>query len=260
MDIKLERPIVFIDLETTGTETFSDRVVELFALKINPDKTDEFIATRINPEVSIPPEAIAVHGITDNDVIGKPNFKEYAPHLLDFLKDCDIAGYNVRRFDLEMLEAEFRRANIEFSREGRYIIDVQSIYHKFHPRDLAAAHKQYIDKEMEGHHSSEHDARATLEVFKAQLKTHAELPRTVKELHDFTSERRSLNWIDRNGKFVWVENEATVNFSKYRGKSLQYMAKNERDFLEWMIKNDFSQDAKNIASDALNGKLLKRSV
>lgn len=160
-----------------------------------------------------------------------------------------------------MLEAEFGRANIEFSREGRHIIDVQSIYHKFHPRDLAAAHKQYIGKEMEGHHSSEHDARATLEIFKAQLKTHAELPRTVGELHDFIGKRRSPNWVDRNGKFVWVGNEVILNFSpKHRGKSLQDMAKNERGFLEWMIKNDFSQDAKNIASDALNGNLPKRSV
>ena len=257
--IHLERPIIFIDLETTGTETLSDRIVELAALKIYPDGAEEIIITRINPGVAIPPEAIAVHGITDSDVADEPSFAEYAPELKAFLEGCDLGGFNVRRFDLEMIEAEFKRAGIEFSREGRHIIDAQSIYHKFEPRDLSVAHKKYCGKEIENRHSSAGDVRAAVDVFRSQLKTHPELPKTVKELHEFCAERRNENWLDSKGKFVWVDKDAVVNFGKYKGRTIQQMAEKERGFLEWMIKSDFMPDAKRIANDALNGVFPKRS-
>ena len=249
--IKLERPLVFIDLETTGTETLSDRIVELAALKIHPSGNEEIMTARINPCITIPPEAVAVHGITNNDVRGEPTFKEYAPRLLHFLKGCDLAGFNVKRFDLEVLEAEFRRADIEFSRD-MHIVDAQAIYHKFEPRDLTAAYRKYVGKEPEKRHSAEADVRAAVAVFTEQLKQH-DLPSSVKELHDFCNERRSDNWVDSKGRFVWIEGEAVVNFSRYKGKSLMYMSKHERGFLEWIIKGDFMADTKKLAEDALKG-------
>lgn len=254
MDIKLERPIVFLDLETTGIETLIDRIVEFSALKINPDNSEEVITIRINPQISIPPEAIAIHGIKNEDVADKPIFKECALRIKNFLENCDLGGFNVKRFDLEILEAEFKRVGIEFSRENRFIIDVQTIYHKFDPRDLLTAHKKYCNKEIEKHHSAEHDVRATVNIFIAQLEIHKELPHNISELHDFCNERKSISWIDSKGKFIWVGNDAVINFSRHRGKLLSDMTKNESSFLEWMLTTDFLPDAKKIVSDALNGK------
>ncbi|MEK6859927.1 MAG: 3'-5' exonuclease [Nanoarchaeota archaeon] len=255
MDIQLNKPLVFIDLETTGTETLIDRIVEFSALKINPDNTEESITTRINPHVPIPPEAIAIHGIKDNDVIDKPSFKEYALIIRNFLEGCDLGGFNIKRFDLEILEAEFKRAGIEFSKENRFILDVQTIYHKFDPRDLSAAYKKYCNKEIEKHHSAEHDTRATFNIFKSQLEIHKELPHNISELHDFCNERKSASWIDSKGKFIWIGNDAIVNFGPHKGKLLSYMVENESGFLEWMLNRDFLPDVKKIVSDALNGKI-----
>ncbi|MFA5992485.1 MAG: 3'-5' exonuclease [Candidatus Pacearchaeota archaeon] len=254
MDLQLNKPLVFIDLETTGIETFTDKIVELSALKINPDNTEESITTRINPQIPIPPEAIAVHGIKDSDVADKPTFKEYALTIKNFLDGCDLGGFNIKRFDLEVLEAEFKRAGVEFSKENRSILDVQTIYHKFDPRGLSEAYKKYCNKEIEKSHNAEHDVRATVEVFKSQLEMHKELPHNITELHDFCNERKSATWIDTKGKFVWIGNDAIVGFGPHRGKSLSYMVKNEPGFLNWMLTRDFLPDAKQIVSDALNGK------
>jgi len=253
MNIQLNKPLVFIDLETTGIETLIDRIVEFSALKINLDNTEESITIRINPQIPIPPEATAIHGIKDNDVADKPIFKEHALIIKNFLEGCDLGGFNIKRFDLEILESEFKRAEVEFSKENRFILDVQTIYHKFDPRDLSAAHKKYCNKEIEKHHSAEHDVRATVNIFKSQLETHKELPHDIKELHDFCNERKSASWIDSKGKFIWIGNDAVVNFGPHRGKLLSYIVKNESGFLEWMLNKDFLPDAKKIVSDALNG-------
>jgi DNA polymerase-3 subunit epsilon len=254
MDIQLDKPIVFIDLETTGIETLIDRIVEFSALKINPNTTEESITMRINPQIPISPEAIAIHGITDNDVVDKPTFKEQALIIKNFLDNCDLGGFNIKRFDLEILEAEFKRADVKFSKENRSILDVQIIYHKFDPRDLPAAYKKYCNKEIEKHHSAEHDVRATVDIFKSQLETHKELPHNINELHDFCNERKSASWIDSKGKFIWIGNDAVLNFSQHKGKLLSDIAKNEPSFLNWILTKDFLSDTKEIVSDALNGK------
>jgi DNA polymerase-3 subunit epsilon len=254
MDIELNKPIVFIDLETTGIETLRDRIVEFSALKIKPNKVEEVLTFRINPQIPIPSEATAVHGIKDHDVADKPSFKEYALTIRAFLEGCDLGGFNLKRFDLEILEAEFRRVNIEFSRENRLILDVQTIYHKFDPRDLPAAYKKYCNKEIENHHGAESDVRATVDIFKSQLQMHKELPNTIGELHDFCNEIRSASWIDSKGRFLWIGNDAVLNFGPHKGKSLSYMVKNESGFLNWMLTKDFLPDAKKIVFDALNGK------
>ena len=254
MDIQLNKPLVFIDLETTGIETLIDRIVEFSALKINPDNSEECITTRINPQIPIPPEAIAIHGIKDSDVADKPTFKEYALTIRNFLEGCDLGGFNIKRFDLEILEAEFKRAEVEFSKANRFILDVQTIYHKFDPRDLSAAYKKYCNKETEKQHSAEHDVRATVDIFRSQLEMHKELSHNISELHDFCNERKSASWIDSKGKFIWIGNDAVINFGPHRGKLLSYMVKNESGFLNWMLTRDFLPDAKKIVSDALNGK------
>jgi len=259
MDIQLNKPLVFIDLETTGTETLSDRIVEFSALKMNPDNTEESITVRINPQMPIPPEATAVHGIKDNDVKDKPSFKESAMAIKNFLENCDLGGFNIKRFDLEILEAEFRRAEIEFSKDNRCILDIQTIYHKFDPRDLPAAYKKYCGKEIEKHHSAEHDVRATVDVFKSQLEAHKELPHNLSELHDFCNERKSASWIDSKGRFIWIGNDAVINFGQHRGKLLSYLVENESGFLNWMLNRDFLPDAKKIASGALNGIFPQKS-
>ncbi len=258
MDIQLNRPVVFIDVESTGVSPPSDKIVELTALKIFPDKSEEILSTRINPGVPIPPEATAIHGITDADIQDKPTFKQYAPKLIEFLEGCDLGGFNVKRFDIPILESEFRRAGVEFSRQGRHILDVQTIYHKYDPRDLSAAYKKYCGKEMENHHASESDVRATFEILESQLKQYSDLPKTMRELHDFCNERRNPNWLDEEGKFVWVGEEVVINFGPHRGKSLSYLVENESGFLGWMISKDFLPDAKKIASDALKGEFPKK--
>lgn len=258
MNIQLDKPLVFLDLETTGIETLIDRIVEFSALKINPDYSEDSITIRVNPQMPIPPEATAVHGITDNDVAEKLPFKEHALTIRTFLEGCDLGGFNVKKFDLEILEAEFKRAGIEFSRVNRFILDVQTIYHKFEPRDLPAAYKRYCNKKIEKHHSAKEDVRATLDIFKSQLETHKELPRKISELHDFCNEKKHTIWIDSNGKFIWIGDEAAINFGIHRGKLLSYMAGNERGFLEWMLAKDFLPDAKEIAENALKGRFPKK--
>ena len=257
MEVQLSRPIAFIDIETTGLEIFKDKIIEFSAIKIHPDNNEEIITLRINPEILISPEATAIHGIKNEDISTNPPFKEYAHKISDFLKDCDLGGFNIG-FDLSILEAEFKRVGTEFSRNDRFILDVQTIYHRFDPRDLPAAHKKYCNKDIEKHHSAEHDVRATLNIFKSQLKTHKELPHNLKDLHDFCIKKKPSSWIDSQGKFVWVNNDVVMNFGLHKAKLLSEVVKNYPGFLRWMLTSDFLPDAKKIAEDSLQGIFLKK--
>ena len=252
-NLQLDRPIAFIDLETTGLSSSVDRIVELTVLKIHPDGTEELKSTRINPEIPIPTEATNIHGISDDDVADKPIFRQYARSLRDFLNDCDIGGFNVKRFDLPSLEAEFRRAGVEFSRKGRRILDTMVIYHRLDPRNLAAAYSKYCGKHLVNGHTSEIDVRATAEILEGQLDMHPELPRDVAGLHEFCCDPAEESWIDTEGKFVWAEGGATFSFGKYRGKSLKEVASIDPEYLQWVASADFSVEAKEIAMKALGG-------
>ncbi len=253
MNLNLSRPIVFIDLETTGTSPASDRIVEIAILKIAPDGTENFRCKRVNPGMPIPPEATAVHGITDADVAGEPTFARYASSIREFLADCDIAGFGVARFDLKMLEAEFQRAGVEFSRGDRGVIDAMVIFHQKEPRNLAAAVGFYLGREFPEAHSSEDDARAALEVLEAQLERYHDLPRDVRALDELCNPK-DPNWIDRDGKFSWVGGAAVITFGKHKGKSLEDLAAAEPDYLEWLLGQDFSPEVKQIVRDALSSK------
>jgi DNA polymerase-3 subunit epsilon len=252
-NLRLLKPIAFVDLETTGLNPWSDRIVEATFLKIHPDGNEELISKLINPEVPIPEEATAIHGITDSDVAGKPNFKQCGAELTAFIADCDIAGFNVKRFDLPFLETEFRRAGIDFSRQNRSIIDAQVIYHKLEQRSLEAAYQKYCGKELGGAHRSVVDVRATVEILDAQISSYAELPKDVCGLHEFCCGPGESNWVDPLGKFIMVEDEITFNFGRYKGERLTDVAKNHPDYLDWILhKRDFSLEVQEIVLRALN--------
>lgn len=250
-NLQLNRPLAFIDIETTGLRPYSDRIVELSILKINPDGTKEYKSHRVNPGVSIPAETTAIHGINDADVASEPMFQQYAKSIRDFLKDCDIAGFNVIKFDLPCLEAEFTRANIEFSRSDRYFIDSQIIFHQREPRNLQAAYQKYCSKDMVNAHSAEEDARVSAEVLDGQLEMYQDLPRDVPGLSALCY-RVEKNYIDSEGKFIWVEGEAVCNFGRHKDQLLREIAINNPDFLEWIARKDFSTEVKAIAIKALN--------
>jgi len=253
-NIKLERPLAFIDVETTGTNPYSDRVVELSILRIQPDGTEEYKSHRVNPETPIPAEATAVHGISDADVAGEPTFRQYAKGVCDFLEGCDISGFNVIKFDLPFIEAELARAGVEFSRRGRYLVDSMVIFHRREPRDLEAAYRKYCGAEMENAHSAEEDAKASAEVLDGQLEAYGDLPREVPALCGicYTIDE---SHIDAEGKFVWVEGEAVCNFSKdHKGRRLEDIAAESPGFLTWIIDRDFSPEVKEIANKALRGE------
>ncbi|MFC1861627.1 exonuclease domain-containing protein, partial [Chloroflexota bacterium] len=253
-NLKLDRPIAFIDIETTGLRPYADRIVELSILKIRPDGSEEYKNHRINPEIPIPAETTAVHGITDADVAGEPVFRQYANSIRDFLDNCDIAGFSVIKFDLPCLEAEFARANVEFSRQGRYLIDSQILYHQRDPRNLQAAYKKYCDKDMVNAHSAEEDAKVSAEVLDGQLEMYEDLPRDVAGLYALCR-RDEEDYVDSQGKFIWVEDEVVCNIGKHKGQLLREIAIDNPGFLEWIARKDFSPEVKSIAMKALNGEL-----
>ncbi|PZC51123.1 MAG: DNA polymerase-3 subunit epsilon [Chloroflexi bacterium] len=252
-ELILERPLLFVDLETTGLNTGLDRIVELTVLKRHPDGTEEIRSKRINPGIPIPFGATAVHGITDEDVAHEPPFQQYARSLREFIDGCDFAGFNAKRFDLPMLESEFRRANVEFSLDDAKIVDSMAIFHHFERRDLAAAYLKYCGKELEEAHSSAADIKATAEILDAQMEYYPELPRDVKGLHDFFYGSEPER-IDSEGKFIWLEGKAALGFGKYRSRSLEEIVVSDPEYIEWISDADFSEEVKNIASDALLGK------
>jgi len=252
-NLELVKPIVFIDLETTGLNPWSDRIVEAAFLKINTDGERESLTKLINPEIPIPAEATAIHGITDSDVAGEPNFKQHSAELVDFIADCDIAGFNVKRFDLPFLETEFRRAGINFSRQNRSILDALVIYHKLEQRNLEAAYQRYCGKELSGGHSSLADVTATVEILDAQIAFYAELPKDVCGLHEFCCEPEETNWVDPLGRFITIEDEIIFNFGKYRGDRLKDVAQSDPGYLQWILhKPDFSLEVHEIVLRALD--------
>ena len=251
--LNLRRPLAFVDLETTGTCPASDRVVEIAIFKVFPDGTEDFRCNRVNPGVPIPPEATAIHGITNADVANEPPFASYARSLNEFMADCDIAGFNVAGFDLRMLEGEFGRAGVDFSREGRAVIDAMRIFHLKEPRDLAAAVRFYCGRDHTEAHSSEDDARAAADVLQAQLERYGDLPRDVEGLHEVCTPV-DPSWIDPDGKFRWSGSDAVIAFGPQKGRTLQDVAAAEPGFLEWMLKKDFSPETMQIVRDALSGR------
>lgn len=252
MDLKLERPLVVFDIESTGVVPARDRIVELATLKIMPDGSSTSSCRRLNPEMAIPPSATAVHGIADADVADEPTFAMIAEHLAAYLDGCDLGGYNIITFDIPMLQAEFQRAGVPFSIEDRHLIDGYTIFCRLYPRTLSAAYSFFCGREHEGAHGAAADTAATWEVLKGQLAKHPELPRDVAELAAF-SRNSDPDAIDSTRRFKFRDGEAVVNFGKNAGRPLRDIAENDPGFLRWIIRSDFPEEVKEIARNALAG-------
>ncbi|HUX59306.1 MAG TPA: 3'-5' exonuclease [Bacteroidales bacterium] len=247
MDLKLKRSIAFIDLETTGINVSTDRIVELSVLKISPKGNEEWMTTRVNPEMAIPPKTTAIHGITDEDVAKAPVFREVARNLAAFLEGCDLAGYNAIKFDIPVLAEEFLRTNIDFNFRKRRYVDVQVIFHKKEQRTLVAAYKFYCKKELTDAHSSKADTAATFEVLKSQLDRYEDLENDVEKLADYSSFNTN---VDFAGRIILDEDGVEVfNFGKYKGKQVEHIFKDDPAYYSWMMKGDFPLYTKKVLTE-----------
>jgi DNA polymerase-3 subunit epsilon len=247
LNLNLKRPLAFIDLETTGVNVSSDRIVELSVLKVSPTGKEEWMTLRVNPEMPIPPKTTAIHGIKDEDVAGSPTFKEIAKNLAAFLEGCDLAGYNAVKFDIPVLAEEFLRANIDFNFTKRRYVDVQVIFHKKEQRTLTAAYQFYCKKDLEGAHGAKADTAATFEVLKSQLDRYKDLENDVEKLADFSSFNTN---VDFAGRIILDENGVEIfNFGKHKGKAVELVFKEEPAYYSWMMNGDFPLYTKKILTE-----------
>ena len=271
MELNLVRPLAVFDLETTGTNIGSDRIIEISIIKIHPDGKEQVFTQRLNPLIPIPAEATAVHGITNEDLVNEPTFAEVGTRISEFLNNCDFAGYNSNKFDVPMLVEEFLRANIPFEFKGRRLVDVQNIFHKMEPRTLRAAYKFYCKKELKNAHSAEADARATLDILKAQLDCYHDteyvshegliskpVVNDVKALHDFSFQTRNA---DLAGHIIYNGKDREVfNFGKYKGKTVEEVFNIEPSYYDWMMKADFPLYTKKVITSIKLRGFNKNSV
>jgi len=255
--LKLSRPLVIFDLETTGPNPHEDRIVEIAMVTLHPDGRRERWEERVNPERPIPPSATAVHGISDADVADAPRFAEVAPRVVALLDNRDVGGFNAARFDIPLLQRELDRVKVALPAQTRLVVDAQVVFHRMEPRDLSAAVRVFCGHDHAGAHGAMADAEATLDVLLAQVERYSEpeasIPDSVEELAEFCS-RRDDRFIDPEGKFQWEGDEPIIGFGKHRGILLREMAARSPDYLEWILRKDFSDEAKAIARDALSGK------
>ncbi len=244
MQLNLKNPLVFFDLETTGINIVSDRIVEISYLKIYPDGREESKTRRINPEMPIPPQATAVHGITDEDVKDCPPFKSIAKSLAAQIEGCDLAGYNSNRFDIPLLAEEFLRVDVDIDLMKRKFVDIQTIFHKKEQRTLAAAYKFYCDKDLEDAHSAEADTKATYEVLKSQLDRYPDLQNDVNFLSEYSC---FGNNVDFAGRVIYNDKkEEVINFGKYKGRLVAEVFKEDPGYYGWIMQGDFPLHTKKV--------------
>lgn len=244
MELSLKRPLIFFDLETTGTNVVTDRIVELSYIKIYPDGSEEKKSRRINPGIPIPPASTAVHHISDEDVKNEPTFKQIAKSLHSIFEGCDIAGFNSNKFDVPLLMEEFGRCGINFDVNGRHFIDVQNIFHKMEQRTLVAAYRFYCGKELEGAHSALADTQATYEVLKQQLDKYQDLENDVEALAKFSSLNKNLDFAAR---IVLDDQDRPIfNFGKHKGKTVKEVLKKDPSFFDWIMQGEFSKNTKDV--------------
>ncbi len=239
MKLNLVRPLAIFDLETTGTNITSDRIVEIAIIKILPDSSEFTYYKRINPERLIPPEISQIHGIYDKDVETAPTFRELAQEITEFIGDADLAGYNSNKFDIPILAEELLRVESTFDMGARKFVDVQNIFHKMEQRTLAAAYQFYCEKSMENAHNALYDTKVTWEVLKAQLDRYENLTNEVGELSEF-SKASNTDLLDFAGRLAINEKgESIYNFGKHKGKTIKEIAVLEPGYYGWMLDADF---------------------
>lgn len=245
MELKLQKPIVFFDLETTGVNAIHDRIVEISYIKVFPDGNEDSETLRINPERHIPEQSSAIHGIYDEDVKDCPTFKQVARDIAAIFVNSDIAGFNSNYFDVPMLVEEMLRAGIDFDITKCRLIDVQNIYHKLEQRTLSAAYKFYCGKNLEDAHSAQADTRATYEVLKAQLDKYPDkLNNDVQFLSSFSKMNDN---VDFAGRIIYNDKHIPVfNFGKYKGQSVEDVLARDPGYYGWMMQGDFPQNTKQV--------------
>jgi len=255
MPLQLNRPLAFIDLETTGINISTDKIVEIAIVKIMPGGEKVVKRKLVNPQMPIPQQAIDVHGITNEMVKDAPAFKQIAHEIKQFLDGCDIGGYNSNRFDMPMLIEEFLRAGVQFTVQGKKFVDVQKVFHMMEQRTLSAAYKFYCSKNLEDAHSAEADATATWEILEAQVERYPQIGNTVESVVKFTGEDDIVDFARR---FIKVNGVEVFNFGKHKGKSVEQVIKEEPQYYDWMMKGDFAMDTKQKFTEILNRTLLKK--
>jgi DNA polymerase-3 subunit epsilon len=248
MSLKLNRPIVFFDLETTGVNIVKDRIVEISILKIFPNGNKESKTWLVNPTIPIPQETIDIHGITNEKVEKEAKFKEIHKDILELIKDCDLAGYNSNKFDIPLLAEEFLRCEYDFSIDNINTIDVQNIFHKLEQRTLSAAYKFYCKKDLENAHSAEADTIATYEILLAQISKYDELDNDIKFLSQFS--QRGNKKIDIAG-FIKLndKNEEIITFGKYKEKTIKEIYDENPGYFSWINQADFPLYTKKVLKD-----------
>jgi len=237
MQLNLTKPICFFDLETTGINISKDRIVEISILKVHPDGKEDTKTWLVNPEMLIPSEVIAIHGISDADVADKPTFKELSKEIYSMIKDSDLGGFNSNRFDIPLLAEELLRADIDFDMKNSQSVDVQTIFHKMEQRTLSAAYKFYCDKNLDDAHSAEADTKATYEVLKAQLDRYEDLENDTKFLAEFSSRKK---FADFAGFLIFnKKDEECFSFGKHKGKRVVDVLDKEPGYFGWLLNADF---------------------
>ncbi|HSK14417.1 MAG TPA: 3'-5' exonuclease [Phnomibacter sp.] len=255
MNIKLQRPLAVIDLETTGINLGLDRIVEIAIVKISPDGTRKNKRRLINPEMPIPPQATEVHGISDEMVKDAPTFKQVASDIKQFLDNCDISGYNSNKFDIPLLVEEFLRAGQDLKIDGRKLLDVQKIFHVMEPRTLSAAYRFYCDKTLEDAHSAEADAMATWEVLDAQIARYPQLGNSIDSIFSVIGEDEIVDFARR---MVILDGKVVFNFGKHKGKEVEKVLLQERSYYDWMMQGHFPQHTKNKLTEIFHKVYLKK--
>jgi DNA polymerase-3 subunit epsilon len=257
MELNLERPIIFFDLETTGINVVTDRIVQIAAIKIDADGSQERLDRLINPGMPIPEASIQIHGISDADVENEPTFPEVASELNEFFKDCDLAGYNAIKFDIPFLVEEFYRTDVDFDLFGRHFIDVQNIFHKMEPRTLKAAYRFYCNKELEMAHNALADAEATYEILKAQLDRYENQEfadndgniskPVINDMNALNSFSVFNRHVDLVGHIIFNDKQQEVfNFGKHKGKPVEDVFRKEPAYFDWMMKSQFPLSTKKV--------------
>ncbi len=254
--LQLTKPLAFIDLETTGINLATDRIIEIAIVKVLTDGKRSVKRKLINPQIPIPKQSTDLHGITDEMVKDAPVFKDVAQELKQMLDGCDIGGYNSNRFDIPMLVEEFLRAEVDFDMKGRRLLDVQNIFHRMEQRTLSAAYKFYCNKVLDGAHSAEIDASATHEILIAQLERYPDLGTSVDSVLKLIGEEPIVDFARR---FIMENGIEIFNFGKYKGRAVAEVLRTEPQYYDWMMKGDFPQYTKQKLTEIRTRSLLKKN-
>lgn len=250
MQLKLKRPLAFFDLETTGVNVATDRIVEIGIVIMAIDNTEKEYRFLVNPTIPIPVESSVIHGIYDKDVADAKTFAEMAQDLFDLLDPCDLGGYNSNRFDVPLLVEEFLRVGIDFRTDSRNLLDAFSIFVQHEKRDLSSAYKFFCDKTLENAHTALADVKATFDVFKAQVARYDDLENDMTAIAAASNQNK--NALDNANRFTKINNIPCFNFGKHKGQPIQDVLKTNPGYYSWMMKSDFPQNTKQVLTEIKN--------